>query len=148
MLKQEVIMTSGKKLPVQVTVLLAVLVLLAGGGAARGAERNSLQTPGRLYRSYDFNWSRFSADQRSFRFDGARGGFCQSSGFNGRTAWAAASPWSIGSQLRIDRPASQRTESRVSYGRRSAYGYRERIISYNDYCSMRGLSRGSTIGRR
>ena len=146
-------MTSGIKLPVQAMVFLAALAFLAGGGAAHGAERNSLQTPGRLYRSYDFNWSRFSADLRSFRFDGVRGGngsggFCQSSGFNGRTAWPAASPWTAGSQLRVDQPASQRTVSRVGYGRRSAYGYRERIISYNEYSSMRGLSRGSTIGRR
>ncbi|OGG06699.1 MAG: hypothetical protein A3F83_07550 [Candidatus Glassbacteria bacterium RIFCSPLOWO2_12_FULL_58_11] len=146
-------MFSGKKLPVQALVLLVALALLSGGEAARADERNALQTPGRLYRSYDFNWSRFSADQRSFRYEGVRGGinsggFCQSSGIKTRTAWPAASPWTSGSQLRVDRPASQRTVSRVGYGRKSAYSYRERIISYNEYRTMHGLSRGSTIGRR
>ena len=132
--------------------LLSACTLAAITGTALAESRISLQSPGKLYRSFTYSKPQFKADQRSFRFIGARRIFesrnSYRSGFYGQRAGLTGRAWSRGSRIRANLPAPSRTPGRRSYGRQSRYSYRERIITYREYRASRQGFRGSTIGKR
>jgi hypothetical protein len=91
-------------------------------------------------------WSRFNADQRTFRYKGVSNRSC----FNNRKSGSRIFPSpqaNRGSSLRSNLPSKQLT-TRRSWGNTTRYSSRQRIISYRRYRSTGQANRGSTIGSR
>ena len=152
MLKEGVFMLNIELKLIRTLLLLSACALATITGTALAESRFSLQSPGKLYRYYTYSGPQFRADQRSFRFTGTRKvfssmSFFQSSFYGQRTTWTGRN-WFRGSSIRANLPASSRTPVRRSYGRKTRYSSRERIISYRKYRATRQGSRGSTIGKR
>ena len=130
---------------------LSACTLAAITGTALAESRISLQSPGKLYRYYTYSRPQLRADQRSFRFIGARRVFESKSyfrsSFYGQRTSLTDRTWFRGSKIRANLPAPSRTPGRRSYGRQSRYSYREKIITYREYRASRQGFRGSTIGK-
>jgi len=132
--------------------LLALFTLLSTYCAAQARTKKLLQTPGSRYRYTTYLWRSCRVERSLPCFQKVR-----TSTFSRHTQGAttyiyrssyftrSCSTWNTAKEIRVN-SGSLSTRSN-SYGRRSRYSYRERIISYREYQIRCGM-RGSTIGPR
>jgi len=145
MFKQEAILL--KRIFSQ-TVMVAIgclLVIVSAPSVAQSQSAVRLQSAGERWGSSRV-WTRYRADQRSFRFDGIK----HRGNWNNRTDGfriTSNSKANRGATVRSNLPSSQRTVRR-SWGTSARYSSRQRIISYRNYKAAGQIQRGSTIGVR
>ncbi|MBW7997895.1 MAG: hypothetical protein FVQ81_15260 [Candidatus Glassbacteria bacterium] len=110
----------------------------------RAADSPRLQSAGVRWGS-SYSWSRFRADQRSFRYQGVNRRNFRGSTAAGYRIFTNRSA-NRGAGIRSNLAAAQRTVRR-SYGSTARYSSRQRIISWRKYAG-RNVQRGATIGLR